>query len=684
MHGRRSLARKLAPRLLALSICLSGASGSAVAQEVSPTGWAGVAPPARVSAMPGGARGVRVESPELARAGRVEGRFVLNVGSVHEPFDRDGLVAVLALALDKGGSVILSGADLTTWLAAHDCWLEISSGLESLEFAFSAPLEHYDALLERLVALLVSPSYPESALEQAKEELSVELERRAADPRAAADDLLRRLALGMASPWSRTPTRETIARIGRMDVLGFHRSYVGQSVLTVGIAAGREQGDLIERAGKALARLGRGGKPAQPDDPRFVTPGAIPLWLLDVPDCPMAEVRVATPVPSDETSARALDLWVRALNLRGGDDAALRSAQRRLQGLTFDPFMVRRTLGPFGWIAAGRADSAEAVDACEAAYDALSGHPRRAVPSEPIERARSALAVQRTPRDELAEVTRDVAAGLDANARADALQALSTVQTTDVVKAVHTRLAQRPPVVVVVGPAAQLYAPLRLLGPVAVHSGLAAPRGEPDALALRARMLEALGGAPRWARLIGVRLEGEMRAVGSVRPTRVLWVRDLVRGYSRIEQDDNGVPATIGVTPTGGWSRTMRSVYDLPSGRHDRLVRRERRQLSQVLHELACNPALEVRLGFEGRLEVLADEDTLCWLEVGDDGRPIRLGYDDQSDDPGLFAYSDWRSEQGYLWPANIVQVTDSTLYRCTRFEPVFTLRTTDFERPVR
>jgi predicted Zn-dependent peptidase len=673
----------IAPRL-ALAGLLSCLLPGAAAPVAQVQGWAGPPPPARVSELAGGAKLVRLTCPELAGSARVAALLVFRVGSVHEPADKAGLTDLLARLLIEGGSVTQDGPALQAWLDERSARLVARAGLETIELELEAPAQHFDELLARVVALLVSPAYPEAGLLAVRARLEAELAERERDLGAAADDLVARLALGGETAWSRAPTPASLGAVRRMDVLGFHRAWLGQSLLSVGVAAGDDQADLAARCERALARLPRGAVPQAPDEPRFAQADTTPLWIIDAPDAQRVELRVATHVPVDEGSVRALELWVRALNLRGGDDAALRSAQRRVQALRFGPLEVRRALEPFGWTAAGNAPVDEAVDACEALYDALSGHPRRKVSPEALERVQRELEVVQGPLERLAEVTRDVAAGLAPQARREQREALAAVAFEDVERAVHTRLTQRPPVVVVVGPARDLYAPLALLGPVSVHNALQRPRGSEEALALRARMLEALGGAQRWARLVGTRWSGEVRSVGSLRPTEIACTRDLVRRWVRWDRDENGVPATIVCTPTGGWLGTMRSVYDLPEGRHARILRHDSRALEQMLHELACNPALEVRLGREGRLEVLEGDAVRCWIEVADTALPSGLGFDDDSDDPGRMAYSDWRQEQGYAWPGSVTSEPDGTHFRWTRFTPVFTIPQRDFDRPAR
>lgn len=671
-------------RLALQGLAAAGLLAAARPAPVQTQGWAGPPPLPRVSELAGGARLVRLESPEFEASGRVVALMVFRVGSVHEPADKAGLCSLLARLLIEGGSVTLDGAELAAWLAAHGARLEARAGLESIEFEFEASVAHFDELLARVLTLLVSPAYPEAGLSAVRARLEAELAERERDLGAAADDLVARLALGRDTSWSRVPTPASLAAVRRMDLLGFHRAWLGQALLSFGVVAGRDQTDLAARCERALARLPRGALPEAPDEPRFAAAGTTPLWIIDAPDAARVELRVATPVPVDEESVRALELWRQSLNQRGGDDAALRSAQRRVQALRFSALEVRRSLLPFGWSAAGNAPVDEAVDACEALYDALSGHPGRSVAEEGIERVQRELDVVQGPLERLAEVTRDVAAGLAPLARREQREALAEVERSDVERAVHTRLTQRPPVVVVVGPARDLYAPLALLGPVSVHNALQRPRGTPEALALRARMLEALGGAQRWARLVGTEGRGEVRSVGSLRPTPVSCARDLVRRWVRWDRDENGVPATIVATPTGGWLRTMRSVYDLPQGRHARVVRHDSRALEQVLHDLACNPTLEVRLGLEGRLEVHEGERLRCWIAVADSGLPSGLGFDEDGDDPGRMAYSDWREEQGYRWPGSVVSETDRTNYRWTRFTPLFVIRQRDFDRPAR
>jgi predicted Zn-dependent peptidase len=623
-----------------------------------------------------------MQAGELAPEKRVEGLFLFRVGSVHEPAGRTGLIEMLALALRSGGSVVYDGRTLDTWMQRHGVTLDIASGACGVELAFTCPEAKLGEMLERIGNLLRAPAYTPAAVDAARQKVLERLDREQADPAALAERALREAAFGPACAWARCASASEVREVTKSEILGFHRAHMGPGNLWVGLAVGGDAAAPRATLEKMLATLPRADEPIEPSPPEFQSGAGSTIVLLDVPGVEQAELRVAFPSPADPSEAAALGVWIRALEREEGFDASVEVARKLCGGLSFQELAPVRRLQPLGWAAGGRAPTEQVPEAAAALIAAFSNDVKRSVPPEKIQPSGASAQTPRTPREALAERVRDAAFDISVEQRMDQADAAARLTPDQIQTAVRSRLPVRPPVVVVVGPAHGLVDRLEELGSVFVSSGVAEARGTPEGLALRARLLEAMGGAEAWARMGGVSLSGTISSRGAQRTQKVRLWRDLLGRRLRLEHAPGGTPTTIVVTPVAGWSQAIASVYDLPREQWQSTLFAERRQLVRVLHDLASDPRLEVRRGVNGRIEVLDGEEFLCWIELDSLDRPARLGYDEPNGEQALYEYKGWIEEQGMSWPMEVLQPKDGTIHQWKSVKPAPWLESTLFERP--
>lgn len=623
-----------------------------------------------------------MESPELAGSKRIEGLFLFRVGSVHEPTGRTGLIEMLALALRAGGSVVYDGPTLDAWIKRHAVTLEIESGPCGVEIAFACPAAKLGELLERMGNLLTAPAYKPADVEGARKTVLARLDREQADPATLAERALIEAAFGPTCAWSRCASAGEVREVTKSEILGFHRAHMGPGNLWVGLAVGADAPAARATLEKMLATLPRAGAPIEPAPPVFRTGSGPTIVLMDTPGIEQAELRVAFAAPGAPAEAAALGQWLAALERAQGFDPAVEQARTLCGGLHFQELAPLRGLQPLGWAAGGRAAIEQVPAATAALIAAFSNDVLRSVPADKLRPADVERPQARAPREALAERVRDAAFGISLEAREQQAAAAAALPADEVQRVVRSRLPVRPPVVVVVGPARELVDSLEQFGPVLVSSGVSEARGTPDALALRARLLEAMGGADVWAQIGGVSLSGQVTYRGAERTFKVRLWRDLLGRRVRVEQG-KGETTTV-VTPVTGWSQAIEAVYDLPRETWEKTLFRERRQLMRVLHDLATDPRLEVRVAAGRRLEVRSDTELVCWIELDTLDRPARLGYEEPNGQPGLFEYKGWIEQEGVAWPMEVLQPSDGTIFRWKSVNTAPWLENALFERPAR
>jgi predicted Zn-dependent peptidase len=675
----------LAPPAAWIATILTTALAQPTNAQDSPTKVPLAPPTAPVQAseeLKSGAHLVLMQASELAADQRVEGLFLFRVGSVHEPAGRTGMIEILALALRSGGSVVYDGRSLDAWLTRHAVTLDLAAGPCGVELAFSCPEAKLGELFERISNLLTAPSYSDADIDAARQVVLERLDREQADPVALAERALRETAFGLTCAWARCATASDVRAVTKSEVRGFHRAHMGPGNLWIGLAVGGEVGPARAALDRMLATLPRAGQPIEPPPPAFQTSADSAIVLMDVPDVEQAELRVAFAAPADPAEATAVRAWIAALERSPGFDPALEQARTLCGPLSFQDLAPLRRIYPLGWAASGRAAIDQVPAATAALISAFSSDVRRELSADAFQAAATPQAL--APRAALAERVRDAAFGITPEQRKQQEELAAKLTPDEVQRIVRLRLPVRPPVVVVVGPARRLVDQLESLGPVFVSSGVAEARGTPEGLALRARLLEAMGGADAWARMGGVSYSGTVTFRGSERAYKVKLWRDLIGHRLRQENEKSGVPTTVVVTPVAGWSHSIEAVYDLAPDQWDNLLFRERRQLVRVLHDLACDPRLEVRRTSDGRVEVHAGDESLCWIELDSLDRPVKLGYEKPDGEEEQFEYTGWIEEAGISWPMEVRQPDTGTIFHWKSVHGVPAVENSLFERPTR
>ena len=187
-----------------------------------------------------------VESGELPM---VDVRLMFDAGAAREPAGKGGLAALVNGLLDQGAG----GLDATG----------ISFGFERLGARYGAA-SGYDfasvslrsltdpALLEpalrNLRRVVTEPDFPIKAVERQKQRLLVALERKRQSPAEIARDAYQ-AAIYRDHPYARPSdgTRESIASLGRSDIVNFHADYyrAGNARLVIVGDLGREQAEAL-------------------------------------------------------------------------------------------------------------------------------------------------------------------------------------------------------------------------------------------------------------------------------------------------------------------------------------------------------------------------------------------------------------------------------------------------------
>lgn len=280
--------------------------------------------------LPSGLSIVLVERPRLPI---IHLTFTARAGGLYDPPGREGVAALVPSLLREGtrsrsaAQVSAAAEDLGGSLVPFVNW---SAGSLSLGLLADDVKPGLDLLLD----LIVSPAFPEPAVDMARQRTLRELRGQALKPVVLASRCLDRALYG-EGPYARPleGSRRSLEQVTADDLREFHLRRFGGSGSAL-LAVGRFRSDeLIHLLEGAMPELGRGEPPFVSAFPAVAE--APPRWVLvDVPDARQTELRLGhLTIPQGHPEADRLRLLTTILS--GGVSGRLNRRLREDLGYTY-------------------------------------------------------------------------------------------------------------------------------------------------------------------------------------------------------------------------------------------------------------------------------------------------------------------------------------------------------------
>ena len=189
-------------------------------------------------------------------------RIVFQTGSINDPEGKDGLNALTALMIGRGGTQSLSYEQLTTTLYPWAASIDAQADKEVTTFIGQVHRDHLEPFSAILKDLVLSPRFDPSDFERNKRSLTNTL---VSSLRGSNDEALAKEALNSlmyeGHPYG-TPTIGTergLEAITLDDVRSFHRQQYARDAFQVGVAGGYPAGFLSQVERDLAEGLGAGG-----------------------------------------------------------------------------------------------------------------------------------------------------------------------------------------------------------------------------------------------------------------------------------------------------------------------------------------------------------------------------------------------------------------------------------------
>jgi zinc protease len=258
--------RIVGPVLVALLLC--GCATASRIPERSALTFAPLRfspPEVREARLSGGARVFLLEDHDVPL---VRVNLMFRGGHIHDPPEKAGLAQVTGLAWRTGGTAAESPEQFDDRLERAGMDLSLSLGRESGGASLSVLTGDLEQGLGMLSDLLLSPGVRQERVEWAVSQVAERALREADDPESLAFRELRR-ALYRGHPRGIIATPETVRRVTREDVQGFHRALVEDGFWTIGVTGDFRAEEVLRQLEERFGTLpgGGGAFPLQPPPP---------------------------------------------------------------------------------------------------------------------------------------------------------------------------------------------------------------------------------------------------------------------------------------------------------------------------------------------------------------------------------------------------------------------------------
>jgi zinc protease len=253
-------------------------------------------------------------------------------GIESEPSESAGLASVTAEALRRGTKKRTADQFSEQLDALGATW---STGTDNQSTAIATEFlaKDFDAALDLLVDAVVNPTFPEAEIKKLVA-LRIDHAKSAKDnPGLVIRDYYRSFFYGAKHPYGRPADELSYARIGRDDIIGYHkRMYTGKNMIIV--AAGDV--NMASATKKLTALFGSvpAGREYTWTTPRNTAPSATRIAIIDKPDSSQTRFMIGQP-GIDRRNPDRVALWLVNTIFGGRFTSILNDELRVNTGLTY-------------------------------------------------------------------------------------------------------------------------------------------------------------------------------------------------------------------------------------------------------------------------------------------------------------------------------------------------------------
>ena len=197
----------------------------------------------------------------------IEATALIRGGSRLDPADKDGLARLGTEVMRTGGTQAMAGDALDDSLESRAAAIEVRATDDQLRATLSSLKGDFPDVLRVFADVLRRPAFDARKLEVARNQAISEVARENDDPGLVAAREFQRIVYGPDSPYGRTATLPSLGRIGRADLLAWHRETFHPDRIILGLVGDFQRDDALRRIREAFGDWPKGPAWTAPDMP---------------------------------------------------------------------------------------------------------------------------------------------------------------------------------------------------------------------------------------------------------------------------------------------------------------------------------------------------------------------------------------------------------------------------------
>jgi len=170
------------------------------------------------------------ELPLISVTARIRG------GSISEPAEKVGLVALYGDVWRTGGTKTKTGDQMDDFLEARAAKIETSDGSDSTSISLNCLKADFDPVFDMYLDLLHNSEFRGDKLELAKQQIYTGIARRNDEVSSIVERESAGLAYGKDNPYAREEEYATVFAVKREDLLNWHQQYVQPNNIILGVS----------------------------------------------------------------------------------------------------------------------------------------------------------------------------------------------------------------------------------------------------------------------------------------------------------------------------------------------------------------------------------------------------------------------------------------------------------------
>jgi zinc protease len=408
--------------------------------------------------------------------------LIAPAGAQFDPPEQAGISTLTASVIDEG-TARRSALEIATMAERLGGYISAGADWDVGYLASGLLSSHRLEGLELLAEIVATPTFPPEEVERLRRQRIAEIVRRRQDPGALADDRFQREVFqGTVYSQPLHGTEESLARLGRDELLGFyesHYAFAGSALIVVGDL---DPEDLVRETAAAFGAAGPAGPAPAPPRIEPAQLGGLSVHIVDRPGAAQTELRLGH-VGVPRTAPDYLTLLVLNTLLGGKFTSRINLNLRERHGYTYGAntrFSSRQGPGPFT-VAAAVETAAAGAAAREVLQELRRIREELVEPAELAETQGYIVGVFPYSLQTAGDITRRLETltvfGLPDDYYEHYLERIESVSRAEIQEAAQRHLDPERTVIVAVGPAEVLEPQFEGIGPVTVWS----PAGEPRA-----------------------------------------------------------------------------------------------------------------------------------------------------------------------------------------------------------